>query len=132
MSENLDTIRALIDRWNSGERDSVLDLYTDDVTLHTAPEWPDPGPIEGKQAIARFMRDWESAWGQVDLVVDRLHEEGDLVVVTGCWRSRGRTSGLGGEIPFGVHFALRDGLIAEQHWFMTPEEALEAAADPAS
>jgi hypothetical protein len=54
---NADVIRLLAERWNAGDFDAVFDLYADDVTLVTAPEWPDPGPVEGKEAVVRFSEE---------------------------------------------------------------------------
>jgi ketosteroid isomerase-like protein len=124
---NVEVVRRLAERWNAGDSAGVNELYTDDVVMLTAPEWPDAGSFVGKDALERYTQEWRSAWESIEVDLDRLEVVGDLVVARGAWVSRGLASGASGRMPFGIVFALRDGLIARIEWSMDPDEARRAA-----
>ena len=48
---NADLIRQLTGMWNSGDVDSVSDLYTEDAEIHTGPHWPEQATYRGREAI---------------------------------------------------------------------------------
>ena len=61
------------------------------------------------------------------MVLDGVEANGDRVLVTGKWQSRGRASGLSGEMPVVMLLTLEDGLVTRFEWFMEAEEARRAA-----
>jgi ketosteroid isomerase-like protein len=131
MSEerNLEVVRRLAERWNAGDSAGVLELYADDIVMVTAPEWPDAGAgsFVGKEALERYTQEFRSVWDSIGADLDRLEVAGDLVVAGGGWKSRGLASGVRGQMPFGIVFTVRDGLISRLEWFMDPDEARRAA-----
>jgi uncharacterized protein (TIGR02246 family) len=124
---NRDVVKEMVARWNSGDYDGILSLYTDDIVMTAAPEWVDPGPWEGKEQVAENQRQWLDAWDTIEMVVDDVEASGDRVLVTGKWQSRGRSSGLSGEMPVLILLTLEDGLVTRFEWFMEAAEARRAA-----
>jgi ketosteroid isomerase-like protein len=124
---NRDVVGQMVERWNGGDYDGILSLYRDDVVMTAGPEWPDPGPWEGKDRVAWNQRQWLDAWDSIELVLDALETNGDKVLATGKWRSRGRSSGFGGEMPAVMVLTLEDGLVIRFEWFQDADEARRAA-----
>ena len=124
---NLEVVRRLGELWNAGDFDGVLALYADDVEMVTDPTWPDP-PSHGKAEVARSSEEWREAWEKIDIDIGASHPAGpDMVIAEGAWDTRGAASGIGGSMPFGILFTLRDGLIVRLEWFREPAEARRAA-----
>jgi ketosteroid isomerase-like protein len=124
---NADLIRKLIAMWNSGDVDSVSDLYTEDAEIRTGPHWPEVTTYRGRQAIRATSAEWASMWETLQIEIDSLEEYGDRLVATGAWRLRGAASGVGGEMPIFIAFTFRDGKIAVLEWFADRDTAVAAA-----
>ena len=125
--QNAEVIRELIERWNAGDIDGVLDLYAPDAVTHTGPHWPEQESHRGREAIRASMEEWRSVWEVVEAEIHDLEEFGDKVVTTGSWRIRGGASGVGGEMPIFIVFTLRDGKIAVLEWYENRDTAVAAA-----
>ena len=126
-SRNVDVVRELVRRWNAGDYDGILELYRDDVVMTAGPEWPDPGPWEGKEQVAWNQRQWLDAWDSIEMVVDELETSGPKVLSIGKWISRGKASGLGGEMPAIIVLTLDGGLVSRFEWYQDVDEARRAA-----
>jgi ketosteroid isomerase-like protein len=124
---NVEVIHELVSRWNAGDFDSVLDLYTEDAEMHTGPEWPEPASYYGRDEIRAGTEEWRSVWETVTIEMAELHEHGDKVAAIGAWKIRGGASGVGGEMPIVILFTLRDGKIAVLEWLLHRDEAIAAA-----
>ena len=124
---NLDVIRELIRRWNSGDLDGALELYTDDAEIRTGPHWPEVTTYRGREAIRDTTLEWASMWEKLQLEVGTFEEFGEQMVVTGTWRMRGAASGVDGEMPIFILFTFREGRIALLEWFADRETAVAAA-----
>jgi ketosteroid isomerase-like protein len=128
MSEerNLEVARRVAEGWNAGDLDAVLALFHDDTVSTSGPDWPDPG-WHDKDQLSRYIDDWRSTWQSVQLELQSLEAFGDKVLARGAWMSRGRVSGVAGELPFSLVFTLRDGKIAQLEWFTDHDDAVAAA-----
>jgi ketosteroid isomerase-like protein len=124
---NAEVVRRLGELWNAGDYEGVLELYSDDVVMTAAPEWPDPGPWVGKEGVGWNQRQWLEAWDEVQLVTHELAFNGDKVLLVGEWNSRGTASGFGGQMEVIFVLTLRDGLITHFDWFSDADEARRAA-----
>ncbi len=129
MSSNADLIRQLTGMWNSGDVDSVSDLYTDDAEIRTGPHWPEQSTYRGRAAIRETSAEWASMWDKLQIEVDELEEYGDRLVAVGAWRMRGAASGIDGSMPIFIVFTFRDGKIAVLEWFADHDTAVAAARD---
>jgi ketosteroid isomerase-like protein len=128
---NRDVVQEMVARWNGGDYDGIMSFYRDDVVMIAGPEWPDPGPWEGKEQVAWNQRQWLEAWDSAELVLDDVEATRDKVFAAGRWHSRGRSSGFGGEMPVAVVLTLEDGLVTRFEWFLEADEARRAAGLPA-
>jgi ketosteroid isomerase-like protein len=77
--ENVEVVRAFVDTWNSGDMAGVRDLYDPDVIMRVAPDWPEPGPFVGRDAVMQqvseargaFDNDWAEIVGEPLAAGDR-------------------------------------------------------------
>ena len=122
-----DLIRELTGMWNSGDVDSVSDLYTEDAVIRTGPHWPEQATYRGRDAIRETSAEFASMWETLQIELDAIDEYGDRAVVTGGWRMRGAASGIDGEMPIFIVFTFRDGKIAALEWFADHDTAIAAA-----
>jgi ketosteroid isomerase-like protein len=122
-----DVIRELTAKWNSGDVDGVVDLYTEDAEIRTGPHWPELETYRGREAISATSKDWASLWDRLQIEVDELEEYGDKLVAIGAWRMRGAASGIDGEMAVFILFTFRDGKIAVLEWFADRDTAVAAA-----
>jgi ketosteroid isomerase-like protein len=89
--ENVTTVRAFYEAWNSGDMDVFRDLYDPDVVLRPPEGWPEPGPFVGRETV---MSEWErvrDAWDAnvVEPIGDFI-DAGDRIVVRHTWRGAAR------------------------------------------
>jgi ketosteroid isomerase-like protein len=124
---NADVIRQLAERWNAGDFEGVLELYTEDAVVRNGPDWPEQGGSHGRDGIRAGIEEWRSAWEWSQIELGRIQEFGDRAVVEGSWITRGRSSGLSGKMPGNVVCTFRDGKIAFFEWFASYDSALAAA-----
>jgi ketosteroid isomerase-like protein len=122
-------VLLLAERWNAGDMDGVLDLYTDDVVMVPGEDWPDTLQLEGKHAFRKNMEEWLGVWESVEIEAAHVESFGDRVVATGCWRSTGRVSGVEGTMAVHMLFTVSDGRIARLEWYPDHERAVAAARD---
>jgi len=124
---NADVIRELTGKWNSGDVDSVFELYTEDAEIRTGPHWPEQATYRGREAIRETSAEWASLWETLQIQVESLEEYGDKMVATGAWTMRGAASGIDGSMPIFIVFTFRDGKIAVLEWFADRDTAVAAA-----
>jgi len=122
-----DIIRELIAKWNSGDVESVYELYTEDAEIRTGPHWPEQATYRGRKAIRESSAEWAALWDSLQIEIDTLEEYGDKLVATGAWRMRGRSSGIDGSMPMYIVFTFRDGKIAVLEWFENRDTAIADA-----
>ena len=51
--ENVDFVRWSFDVWNAGDMDAYGELLDPDIVSQPPPEWPEPGPYRGREAVLR-------------------------------------------------------------------------------
>ena len=129
MSEPRDIVRQVNERWNAGDFEGLLELYHDDVSVHTGEHWPERHVLEGKAAFRESIDEWLSVWQSIEIETAKIEVYGDRVVAHGAWHSTGRASGVAGEMPIHIVFTVRDGRIARLEWYPDHERAVAAARD---
>jgi ketosteroid isomerase-like protein len=127
MPENAEVIRELSERWNAGDVEGALELYTEDAVAVSGPDWPEQTTHRGHEELRANMKDWLSVWDSSQIEIGSIETFGDKVVGTGTWLTRGRASGAEGRMPFAILFTLRDGKIAVLEWFTDHDAAVAAA-----
>ena len=120
-------IRQLVERWNIGDVEGVLDLYAEDGGMLSGTDWPEQNTWRGREGIRASIEDWRAVWESSTATFDRIEVFGDKVLAIGAWISRGRASGVDGRMPMAVVFTVRSGKIAVHEWFVDHNRALAAA-----
>ena len=123
--ENVEIIKAAIDAWSAGDMDRFGDFYDPTVVLHTVPDWPEPGPFVGREAVMRLFRQVRATWESdaVEPISDFI-DVGERVLVRHTWRVAGRDP----EVSLAITNVLtvRKGRIVHQEFFREHAEALKA------
>ena len=127
-TDNVDLARSLVELWNAGDIDGVVELYTEDAAMVAGPEWPDQAEFHGHEGVRANIEQWRSVWESSRIEAERIEAHGgDRVVASGAWVTRGRASGIEGDMPFVILLTLRAGKIAVLEWFTDHDEAVAAA-----
>jgi uncharacterized protein (TIGR02246 family) len=124
---NPDVIRELARRWNAGDVEGVLKLFTEDAVMLAGADWPEQTTSHGREGIRSNIEDWRAVWESSELEIRRLKTFGDQVVSEGAWITRGRSSGLSGTMPATTLCRIRHGKIASLEWFTDYDAAVAAA-----
>jgi ketosteroid isomerase-like protein len=130
--EHVELVRRVYEAASSREAKTVYDLYSPDVVLDAsrldlAGVAGVEGISRGHDGLKRFFREWHEAWGDIDYTYDELIEAGDDVISIVTRHARGRASGIEVERLFALLWTVRDGRVVRVVWFLSREEALEAA-----
>ena len=128
-NEHAAIVHQLIERWNAGDIDGVVELYTEDIAMYAGEEWPDQAVYRGHDGVRQNIEQWRSVWESSSIVLEKLESYGERVVASGAWITRGRASGVSGSMPFVILLAIRDGKIASLEWFTDHNVAVGAARD---
>ncbi len=124
--ENVETMRAILDRTAQGDFSRWLDDVTDDFVFVTSPDVPDAGTYQEEAA-----REWVTAW--VESFVGHTIEgsdfidAGDKVFYEIFQRGRPPGSKVAVEGRWWVVNTFREGAIARVEVFDERDQALEAA-----
>ena len=124
---NADVIRELARRWNAGDVEGVLDLFTEDAVMLAGPDWPERTAWHGREGIRSNIEEWRAVWESAELEIKRIETFGDRVVADGAWNTRGRSSGVTGSMPSITICAIRHGKIASLEWVTDYDAAVAAA-----
>jgi ketosteroid isomerase-like protein len=98
--QNLERARRHYDAWNGGDTEAVVALFAEDVEWHGHPRLPEPGPYRSREAVKRWMDQFQEAWGELTATpVELLDSEQDVVALV---HMTGRGRGSGVEVAGGV------------------------------
>jgi ketosteroid isomerase-like protein len=91
---HLDLVREGYERWNSGDREWILQHMDPEVEWITPPNDPDPGTHQGHEGVEGFWDEWRAAVGQLQLEPEEYIEAGDHVLVVARRVGKGEHSGI--------------------------------------
>jgi len=132
MSTNAEIVSEAFRRMEAADFDAFGELWHADALSTAAEGWPEQGPFNGREAIVtqftRLFADWSENEFQ-DIKI--LKDEGDWIVFTFVWETRGAGSGLAAHFDLAGAFLVEDGKVLEGHFRWNGEEALAAAAERA-
>ena len=104
----------------------VWDPAIDWRAMAGAPD--DLGPIEGRDAMRRYLEEGLELFEDVALEAEEIIDGGeDRVIVVLRFTGRAKLSGVETELRFAILYMLRDGRIVRGREYATKEESLEAA-----
>jgi ketosteroid isomerase-like protein len=123
MSENLDLVRSIYATWGRGDFSSTE--WADPGIQFEIVGGPDPGRWTGVVGMTRGWRQWLGAWDDYKAEADEYRElDGELVLVFGRMKGRGKSSGVDVETEFGNLLDLRDGKVVRLCLYSNCEQAL--------
>jgi ketosteroid isomerase-like protein len=124
--ENVEIVRKTHAAWNASDMDALRELWHPDGIMRAPPNWPEPGPFVGRDAV---MRQFEQVRATFDRdsakFVSDFATSGDRVVVRAAWRMSGH--GPEGVVEWTLVYTIRKGLVYGLEYVWDHQEALEAA-----
>jgi ketosteroid isomerase-like protein len=125
--ENIEIPRRIMDAYNRGDIASFLEHLDPDV------EWiPILATLEGRvyrgrAGVRRWLEELARDWEYFEPLYERFYDLGDVVLILGRWRARGRVSGVELENQPGAWvYEIKDGKAVRMRTFTNRDEALEA------
>ena len=127
-ARNVEIVRALIDEWNRGEIEALIERATEDFEWHPFLVQSVEGRVfRGHDGFREFLGDWTSTWETWNLEAEEIRDFGDQVLVLTRVRAKGRGSGLELDQPLAHLFEFRAGLVCRAETFLDRDEAAAAA-----
>ena len=123
--DNVEVVKAAFEAWNAGDMDRFRDRYDPNVVMQTVPDWPEPGPYVGREAVMVFFKrlrdslDFDAVEPNSDFI-----EVADHVLVRHTWRGLGHGPDM--DMATTSVVTLRRSKIIYQEYFWDHAEALRA------
>ena len=125
--ENIEIVRAGVDAFVAGDMERVASFYHPDASITVVPDgWPEPAPVEGRDAVLRQFARLQEDWEQHSMEIERELADRDWVVVALRWHTRGASSGISLATTITGAYRLEDARISEARFFWDWTEALRA------
>jgi ketosteroid isomerase-like protein len=125
MSQEIEVVRTYFKVWNAGDMEGVRELYDPDAVMEVAPNWPEPGPFVGRDAVMQHLNQVRGAFDSDSLeLLSDLVAVSDRVIARVGWHGFGR--GPQSDMEWTNVFTMRDGRILKAQYFWDHAEALKA------
>ena len=125
--ENVARVRRAYEALGRRDTNSLMELLDPEVEFRNPEYAMEAGTRHGRDEFVKALeRGWE-VMDDIRYYIDRIVDEGDVIVVIGRFTARGRTGGVPVETAFGHVLELRGGRATSVSWFQDPAEALAAA-----
>ena len=126
--ENVELARLVIERWNQAGAGGVVGLLSPRWVGHPFAEWPADPIYHGREGFAKLTGEWTDTFDEVKWDTERLIDAGDAVVALVTHKGLIKEVGLPISQPIGAVFSsFADGMVGQISFFMTWDEAVEAA-----
>jgi ketosteroid isomerase-like protein len=125
-SRQQDLMHELARLWNADDVEGYLELFTSDIVFLSSENWPETGRWEGKEAMREFWHEFRGVWEDVRLAIDELHDAENAVAARCHWVTRGRVSGMEGDMEFAIVLWMQGDLVVRGQFFEHLPDALEA------
>ena len=125
--EGLEVVKNAVERFNSGDLDSMLlDLYAPAAVWHSREDEPDTGVYRGREAIREMARMWGEMFEDIRFEIDDFIDAGEFVVAAGSISVRTRASDAVVREPYAWATKVHDGKVVEVREYRNGREALNA------
>jgi ketosteroid isomerase-like protein len=125
--ENVELTHEIVAALGRRDVERFLELSAPEGEFHSSISvLSEGGAYHGHEGIRQYMSDVDDAFESLEPIIEQTLHVGDLVVVLGSLRYRGRASGVTSEPQFGWVFKFREGKLVYLRAFRDPERALEA------
>ena len=110
MGEHTDTLREGYEAYGRGDLEAAMQNWADEIQWENpeAPQLPNPGTLNGKEAVAAALMEIPNYWESFSVAPDEFIEQGDSVVVLGHTEAKAKETGKDVKVPF-VHVWRFDG-----------------------
>jgi ketosteroid isomerase-like protein len=126
--ENVESLRQNMAAFDRGDRAAWLALSDEDREVVPLDDWPEAGPIRGREAVWDFYAKVAEAFEPIDTGDAEVTDAGaDKVVVRRATEVRGRASGADVGFNYWIVVTFREGKVLRDQWFTDRSDALEAA-----
>jgi ketosteroid isomerase-like protein len=124
---NVELAREVLDAVGRRDVPRLVALAQPDVEWHSFfALGQEGGMYRGRDGTEQYMRDLGDALESAVVEVDDAMGVGDIAVLVGRIRTRGRGSGAESDTPAGWMLKFREGKLVRFRAFRQPKEALEA------
>lgn len=125
--ENIGIVKQALAAFSAGDAAAFAELTTPDLEWATGLGAVEGEIFRGHEGVETYFGRLASAWDEFRFLPDEFRELGDVVVVLGHLRGRGRGGGVPVDSPVGAVWDLRDGLIWRLRVQLDHQKALAVA-----
>jgi ketosteroid isomerase-like protein len=128
----MDVLRAQFAATNARDFARAMGYYAENVVLVVEEGFLHTGTFEGKEAVGEWFGDWFRAFGaDYHFDIEDLRDlGGGVVYLFATYAGSGRTSGAEVSDRRAYLYRVEEGKITRIQFFMTRDQALEAASLP--
>ena len=126
MARNIELAHEVFEALGTRDADRLIALSDPRVEWYSFFALAEGGVYRGHAGAQRYMSDLRDAWEVGRAEVDDALEVGDVVVLVGRIRYRGKGSGVEGAAPAGWMLKFGAGKLLCFRAFRDPEQALES------
>ena len=124
--ENVEAVRRIFESWGSGDWSIGSDYLDEHAVCVVRSDFPAFGAYFGFDGIRAYWRDFLAQWERLTFEAERLEAVGDTVLARVVQHSKGRASGIEGDLSYFMLFTFRGGKIVRMESIMGEAEALDA------
>ena len=128
--ENVEAFKRAVDAYNRRDIDVFLEEFDPEAEWHSLTQVMFGGEqavFRGREGIREGVRDIDDALADMQVECVAVRDLGEVIVVDGRVRGRGRVSGAEVDSPINWVVQFRGGRVTQLRDFLDPAEALEAA-----
>jgi ketosteroid isomerase-like protein len=129
--ENVELVRRVVNTGNqsgwAGDNQDVTPFFEEGAVMHPFREWPGPSLYVGREGLRDLIREWAENFNGFRWELDRVIDAGLRVVALGRIGGESRQLGMRVDGPAAAVFHIAEDLISEVWFYVSWEEALEAA-----
>jgi len=124
--ENVEIVRAVLERWGNCDFRLDPDLVDPEMILVLSAGFPHAGTYSSRRELAKYMQGFLEAWDRLTITAEEIVEAGDAVVATVRQRGVGITSGIATDLRYFQAWSVHGGRIIRLESYRDRREALEA------
>jgi ketosteroid isomerase-like protein len=129
--ENVNALRRSVEVWNrDGPSEAAVALVHPDSVVYAFREWPDEAVYRGRQGWLRLMEQWTENFDDITWEIEKVIDDDPTVALLVNHRAIVKGTGVPLVQPLGLVARFQDGMVIEGRFFLTWNEALEAAGLP--
>jgi ketosteroid isomerase-like protein len=124
--ENVETVRAVYERFSEGDFRASLDVVDPLVLFVLRPGFPESGTYLGIARLVEYTREFLEPWSQITIEAEEITDAGDSVVATVRQRGVGSESNAATEFRYFQVWSFRGSKVIRLENFRERAEALDA------